>query len=125
MDMWKFFNITHREHVLCNPMSLVKLEQLVALLDLKPGARVLDIACGKGEFLIRLAERYRGITGTGIDFSPYCIADVRKQHQARVPDAQLQFLEMDGAKYVRRPGRASIWQPASERAGFMAGIAER
>ncbi len=100
MDMWKFFNITHREHVLCNPMSPEKLEQLVALFYLQPGARVLDIACGKGEFLIRLAERYRDITGTGVDFSPYCIADVRKKHQERVPDAQLQFLEMDGAKYV-------------------------
>ncbi len=100
MDMWKFYNITHREHILCNPMSLEKLEELIALLPLQPGARVLDIATGKGEFLIRLAERYRQITGTGIDFSPYCIADVRKKHQKRIPDARLQFLEMDGAKYV-------------------------
>lgn len=59
MDMWKFFNITHREHILCNPMSLEKLEQLITLLSLKLGARVLDIATGKGEFLIRLVERYR------------------------------------------------------------------
>ncbi len=100
MDMWKFFDITHREHILCNPMSLEKLEQLITLLPLKPGARVLDIATGKGEFLIRLAERYRQMTGTGIDLSPYCIADVHKKHQERVPDAQLHFLEMDGAKYV-------------------------
>ncbi len=38
MDMWKFFDITHRDHILCNPMSLEKLEQLIALLPLKPGA---------------------------------------------------------------------------------------
>ena len=100
MDMWKFFDITHREHVLCNPMSLEKFDELITLLRLKPGAWVLDIATGKGEFLIRLAERYRQMTGTGVDSSPYCIADVRKKHQARVPDAQLHFLEMDGAKYV-------------------------
>ena len=43
MDMWKFFDITHREHILCNPMSLEKLEQLITLLPLKPGARVLEI----------------------------------------------------------------------------------
>ena len=79
MDMWKFFDITHREHILCNPMSLEKLEQLITLLPLKPGARVLDIATGKGEFLIRLAERHRQMTGTGVDFSPYCIADVHKK----------------------------------------------
>ena len=100
MDMWKFFNITHQEHILCNPMSLEKLDQLITLLRLKPGARVLDIATGKGEFLVRLAERYPHITGTGVDLSPYFIADVRRKHQERVPDARLQFLEMDGAKYA-------------------------
>ena len=100
MDMWKFFDITHRDHILCNPMSLGKLDQLIKLLPLKPGARVLDIATGKGEFLIRLAEQYPQIRGTGIDFSPYCIAAVRKKHRDRLPDARLEWLEMDGARYV-------------------------
>ncbi|MGD1993703.1 MAG: class I SAM-dependent methyltransferase [Anaerolineae bacterium] len=98
MDKWKFFDITHREHVFCNPMSVEKFEELVALLRLKPGARVLEIATGKGEFIVRLAERY-GIEGVGVDLSPYCIADARRKHQRRVPDAQLSFLEMDGADY--------------------------
>ncbi len=35
MDMWKFFNITHRECILCNPMSLDKLDQLITLLPLE------------------------------------------------------------------------------------------
>ncbi|NPU85903.1 MAG: class I SAM-dependent methyltransferase [Syntrophaceae bacterium] len=100
MDMLRFFNIIHLEHILLNPMSLEKLEQLITLLTLKPEARVLDIATGKGEFLIRLAERNRQMTGTGVDLSPYFIADVKKKHQERVPDAQLHFLEMDGAEYV-------------------------
>jgi len=26
MDMWKFFDITHREHIVCNPSSIEKLE---------------------------------------------------------------------------------------------------
>ena len=41
MDVWKFFDITHREHIICNPMSLAKLEQLITLLSLKPGAPCL------------------------------------------------------------------------------------
>jgi len=100
MDRWKFFSVTHREHIICNPMNLEKFEQLITLLPLRTGARVLDIATGKGEFLIRLAERYREMTGTGVDLSPYFIADVRKKHQERVPDVPLHFLEMDGAGYV-------------------------
>jgi SAM-dependent methyltransferase len=98
MDRWKYFDITHREHVLCNPMSVPKFEELIALLRLEPGARVLDIATGKGELIIRLAERY-GISGVGIDLSPYCVSDARKKHQQRVPNARLTFLEMDGADY--------------------------
>ncbi len=98
MDKWKFFDITHREHILCNPMSIEKFEQLVALVRLRPGAHVLEIATGKGEFIIRLAERY-SIEGVGVDLSPYCIADAKRKHQKRVPDAQLIFLEMDGADY--------------------------
>lgn len=55
MDTWKFYDITHREHVVCNPTSTDKLARLVGLLRLPAEACVVDIACGKGEFLIRLA----------------------------------------------------------------------
>ena len=98
MDRWKYFDITHREHLLCNPMSMEKFELLVALVRLRPGARVLEIATGKGEFLIQLAERY-STSGVGVDLSPYCRADAKRKHQDRVPLAQLDFLEMDGADY--------------------------
>lgn len=98
MDKWKLYDITQRDHVLCNPMSVGKLEELIELLRLRPGARVLDIAMGKAEFLVRLAERY-GIEGVGVDLSPYCVADARRKHQQRAPAARLRFLEMDGADY--------------------------
>jgi SAM-dependent methyltransferase len=102
MDRWKFFDITHREHVICNPISVEKFAELIALLRLRPGDRVLEIATGKGELIVRLAERY-GIGGVGVDLSPYCVADAREKHQQRVPDAPLSFLEMDGADYEPRP----------------------
>ncbi len=98
MDMWKFFDITHREHIVLNPSSIEKLDQLVSLVRLKRDAHVLEIATGKGEFIIRLAERY-GIEGVGVDLSPYHIADAKGKQQKRVPDARLVFLEMDGAEY--------------------------
>lgn len=98
MDLWKYFDITHREHVFCNPMSVEKFEELIALLRLEPGAQVLEIAMGKGEFIIRLAEKYR-IEGIGIDLSPYHVSDAEKKCKERVSDAQLTFLVMDGAYY--------------------------
>ena len=56
MDMWKFYDITHRQHEICNPTSHEKLDLLVELLRLPKGAQVVDIGCGKAELLIRLAE---------------------------------------------------------------------
>ena len=98
MDIWKFHDIRHKRHFLCNPMGKEKFERLCRLLKLKRGAHVLDIGCGKGEFLIRLAELYC-ISGVGVDISPYCIKDCLEKHEKRVPNSNIKFLEMDGAKY--------------------------
>ena len=47
MDTLKFYDITHREHVVCNPMSEEKLTRLVELLRLPPDAQVVDITWSK------------------------------------------------------------------------------
>jgi SAM-dependent methyltransferase len=98
MDTWKFYDITHREHVVCNPTSEEKLDRLVGLLRLPPDTRVLDIACGKGEFLIRLIEAY-GVHGTGVDISPHFIAAAEERLKARVPGAEVTLLQMNGADF--------------------------
>jgi SAM-dependent methyltransferase len=79
-------------------MSKEKFERLCRLFRLKRGVRVLDIACGNGEFLIRLAELY-DITGVGVDISPYCLKDCLEKKRRRVPSSSLTFIEMDGKKF--------------------------
>ena len=79
-------------------MSKERFEKLCGLLGLNQGSQVLDIACGKGEFLFRLAELYT-ISGIGVDISPYCIRDCRRKYRDRIPDADLKFVEMDGANF--------------------------
>jgi len=110
VDTWKFFAIAHADHVVCNPTSIGKLDELIALLDLPPGPRILDVACGKGELLLRIAERYdkgdsygHGLDAVAIDISPYCIADLREKYHLRAPRARLELLEMDGADYKAPP----------------------
>ncbi len=98
MDTWKFYDITHRRHVVCNPTSEEKLARLVDLVQLPTGARVVDIACGKGEFLIRLVEAY-GVRGVGVDLSPFFIAEAERRLRARVPQAAVTFTQMDGARF--------------------------
>jgi len=102
LDVWKYHDIRHRRHLLCNPIGTQKFERLCSLLNLKRGSRVFDMGCGKGEFLVRLAELY-GVSGIGVDISPYCIRDAREKHKNRVPQSDLEFLEADGAKFKAEP----------------------
>jgi SAM-dependent methyltransferase len=98
MDIWKFYSVTHRYHIVCNPMSIAKIDELIGLLKLPSGSAVLDIACGKGELLARLAERYE-VSGVGVDISPYFVADTEQKLLDRVPGTRIEILNMDGAEY--------------------------
>ncbi len=109
MDTWKFFDITHRDHVVCNPTSIAKFDELIELIDLSPQPHVLDIACGKGEFLLRLAEAPSarsgaGFHGVGVDISPFGIAELRAAADSRVPAAKFELFQMDGADFRPAPG---------------------
>jgi SAM-dependent methyltransferase len=99
MEMMKYYEVSHRCHTLFNPMSMAKFERLCGLFKLDKGARVLDIACGSGEYLVRLAELY-DIKGVGVDISKAFLEMCRQRKQARVPEADIEFLEMDGASYT-------------------------
>ncbi|NLW17559.1 MAG: class I SAM-dependent methyltransferase [Firmicutes bacterium] len=97
MDRWRYFEITHRDHDIMNPISLEKLDEMIALLRLPPGATVLDIGCGKAEPLVRIAERYE-INGIGVDPSPGMVAAAKSRAQARVrPPSRLDFQLTGGA----------------------------
>ena len=114
MDTWTFYAITHADHVVLNPTSVARLDELVGLLDLPPAPRVLDIGCGTGELLVRLAEacgaaarpevRGTGFRGVGVDASPQFMARCRDSAERRVPGAELELLLMDGADYEAQPG---------------------
>jgi hypothetical protein len=39
MDRWRYFDITHRDHDIMNPMSSEKLDEMIGLLRLPQGAK--------------------------------------------------------------------------------------
>lgn len=96
--MWKYYDICLKSHLLCNPINKEKFEKFCSLLRLKRGARVLDIGCGKGEFLIRLAELY-DISGVGVDLSPTFVKEFLEKYQKRILESDIKILEMNGANY--------------------------
>ena len=95
---WKFFDITHKYHDILNPSNPEKLDRLVSLLKLSSVASVLEIATGKGELMTQIIERY-GASGVAVDLSPDHSRDARARFAERIPNADLTFLEMDGAEY--------------------------
>lgn len=102
MDTWKYFGITHRDHLICNPTSEAKLDEFVARLPLGPRARVLDVACGKAESLLRILERYDA-TGVGVDVSPYEVEAAQQNVVARGLTSRTEIIELDGANYESDP----------------------
>ena len=110
MDMWKYFGITHTDHTVMNPMSLAKTEELIKCLRLPDSGRVLDVACGKAEFLCLVAERYE-VAGTGLDLSPITIEAARTNVAARGLNGRIELLHMDGGTY--EPDRGAMLDLAS------------
>ncbi|MCU0483673.1 MAG: class I SAM-dependent methyltransferase [Chloroflexi bacterium] len=107
MDTWAYYGITHADHLFCNPLGSERVDELIGLLDLPVGARVVEVACGKGEFLARLAERYR-VTGVGVDMSPWEAPVARARIAARVPAASLRIVQADAASYPFEPASADL-----------------
>lgn len=103
MDMWKYFGITHADHTLMNPTNLAKTKELIECLRLPDSGRVLDVACGKAEFLCLVAERYE-VTATGLDLSPFTIEEARKNVAARGLKERIELLHVDGGQYRPDPG---------------------
>ena len=99
MDKWKFYAVTHRDHVIMNPLSSEALDEVLNLASIPANARVLDIGCGKGELLIRLA-RLGTKTGIGVELSPYTAREGRERVRSLAPKANITIVEEDGATFA-------------------------
>lgn len=110
MDIWKYYDITHTGHQICNPTSDEKLSTLVQLVRLPVGGSAVDIACGKGEFLIRLAEAY-GTSCVGVDISPHFVAAAKERVKARRVEGKVSVIEAGGADF--RPDEPHSFSLAS------------
>ena len=109
MDLWKYFAVGHEQHVFCNPISEAKVDELVALLALSEEARVLDIACGKAEFLVRTVRRWK-CNAVGVDISPYFVADARAKIKAAGLESAIEIVESNGSEYG---GKSSSFDAAA------------
>ena len=98
MNRVKFSTIAHTKHTFCSPIGEGKANQLLALLEPIPSYPILDIGCGKGEFLIRLCERY-GVSGVGVDTNGAFLQAARERVKSNLRPEQITFVEKPIADY--------------------------
>lgn len=94
MDFRRYYSIVEATHTIQNPTSPHKMDRLIDVLQLTNHHHVLDIGCGKGWLLTRMAERC-GIRGTGIEINPwFCTAAHARAHMAGVAE-RVSIIESD------------------------------
>ncbi len=107
MDLWKYFAIGHDRHVICNPASEEKIDELVELLAVPEGGRVLDIACGKAEFLLRAVRRWK-CGGVGVDLSPPFVEIARARVEQGGLQNSLEIVHANGSDYEAPPASFDV-----------------
>jgi cyclopropane fatty-acyl-phospholipid synthase-like methyltransferase len=95
-DRARLSAITHGDRPFHNPLEPKLIDEVLRLVDLGPGDRALDLGCGPGELLVRLAER-TGCGGLGVDTAAAQIAQARRRAAARAAGAALRFEVADAA----------------------------
>ena len=102
MEVFKFTTIAHRRMAICNPVSSDALDACLEWLSLDEDDRVVDVGCGKGEMLIRLAERY-GAEGIGIDHNPAFLDVAEAEAARRLPPGRVTFQHVEAGRYSALP----------------------
>ncbi len=96
----RFHEIAETCHRILNPFTEDQLMLLGGICRLHPGARQLDLACGKGEMLCRWAREY-GIGGVGVDISAAFLDAARKRAEELGVADRLAFVQADAGGYPR------------------------
>jgi SAM-dependent methyltransferase len=94
----RFHEIAEGDHPILNPFSPEKLDLLGALLNLNSTVRVLDLACGKGEMLVRWANDYE-IRGVGVDISDVFLSAAHQRAYMMNVGDKVHFVHADAGTY--------------------------
>ena len=73
-DWWAYnFRVVHRAQIPgISQWDDDLVDMIVEVMELEPGGRVLDLACGSGDHAVRLAKR--GLEVVGVDIAPSLVA---------------------------------------------------
>jgi SAM-dependent methyltransferase len=103
-DWWAhLFRVVHRSQIPgIGRWDDDLVELIVEVLMLRPGTRVLDLACGSGEHALRLAGK--GMSVVGVDIAPSLIAHCRVQAGTRSPTPEAVRFEVGDMRELEYRG---------------------
>jgi SAM-dependent methyltransferase len=77
LNLFEFYATIERYHTIQNPTSEEKLDLATRYCGVQDGMRILDVGCGKGWLLRRLATQF-DIQATGVEINPTFAAEARR-----------------------------------------------
>lgn len=86
----RYSAIAHAHLPIAAPVGEDVLEELLGVLPLPRGGRVLDVGCGRGALMLRLAERF-GARVFGVDTDELALDDARSAARKRDLSALAEF----------------------------------
>lgn len=89
------------------PLGTEKATRLVEQLKLANNCYAVDVGCGEGEFLIRVAERYE-IVGVGIDTNSDLIKLAQQKAKQRIPSKNVSFMYQDARSFDWEAHKADL-----------------
>jgi SAM-dependent methyltransferase len=103
----RYFEIAEASHRIQNPIDTEKLMLIGDIIDVRPGTRILDLACGKGELLCRWARTF-GSVGVGVDISQVFLDAAKARAEELAVESQVEFIQGDAGAYVSEPAAYDI-----------------
>lgn len=102
MDILDYFTIIERFHTFQNPTSAEKLDRLIDYCGIKDGQRILDVGCGKGYLLRRIAEKF-DVSADGIDLNPPFIEEANSGLRNTRLRGKVTFHQMPAREFSGKP----------------------
>jgi SAM-dependent methyltransferase len=107
LNLFEFFATIERYHTIQNPTSEEKLDLATRYSGVRDGMRILDIGCGKGWLMRRLAKQF-DIQITGLEINRTFAAEARRLIDAGNLTDRIQIVEGPALEFRPEPGSFDV-----------------
>ncbi len=107
MNLFEFYATIERYHTIQNPTSEEKLDLATRYCAVRDGMRILDVGCGKGWLLRRLAGRF-DIHVTGLEVYPTFADEARRLAAAEKLTDRIHIVEGPALDFRAEPASFDV-----------------